>query len=70
MGEWSVSDVERDRDVSGRGRRRAPEGVVLVSVGAGRERTRVRGAREAHVARIHDLPSLIRALAEESSPRG
>jgi hypothetical protein len=44
--------------------------VVLVSVGAGRERTRVRGAREAHVARIHDLPSLIRALAEESSPRG
>lgn len=51
-------DVPRRRS----GERPAPDGVVLVSVGRARGQTSVKGVRQAHVARIHDLPSLIHAL--------
>ena len=41
---------------------RAPlEGVMLVSVGKTRDETPLVGAVHAHVARLHDLPSLIHA---------
>jgi hypothetical protein len=38
------------------------KGVVLVSVGSNRKEPAPRGATRAHVARIHDLPSLIHAF--------
>ena len=41
------------------------EGVVLVSVGAGRDDQPLPGAEHAHVARLNDLPSLIHAYAPE-----
>ena len=41
---------------------RAPlEGVMLVSVGKTRDETSLVGAIHTHVARLHDLPSLIHA---------
>lgn len=42
-----------------------PDGVLHVTVGRRRRQVPADGAREAHVARIHDLPSLIRAVVEE-----
>ncbi len=37
------------------------EGVVLVSIGKTRDETLLLGTVHAHVARLHDLPSLIHA---------
>ena len=37
------------------------DGVLLVSVGKTRDETPLVGAIHAHVARLHDLPSLIHA---------
>ena len=41
-----------------------PDGVLHVTVGRRKGDRPVEGAREAHVARIHDLPSLIRAVVD------
>ncbi len=43
------------------------QGVVLVSVGSNRRSAAPKGATRAHVARIHDLPSLIHACVAEGS---
>lgn len=51
----------------GPGARPSLDGVVLVSVGRARDEAPVKGIRRAHVARIHDLPSLIHALTPEAS---
>jgi len=52
-----------ESDDSGRltGPRAPLEGVMLVSVGKTRDETPLVGAIHAHVARLHDLPSLIHA---------
>lgn len=49
------------------GRRPKLDGVVVVSVGRARDRAPVEGAQQAHVARIHDLPSLIHAVVSGTS---
>lgn len=43
------------------------KGVVMVSVGSNRKSTAPKGATRAHVARIHDLPSLIHAFIAEGT---
>lgn len=53
------------RDRGGDESRPPLDGVVLVSVGRARDQAHVEGAREAHVARIHDLPSLIHAVVTD-----
>jgi len=67
-----VEMSEKDTNGGGearRGPRARPslDGVVLVSVGRTRDDAPVKGIRRAHVARIHDLPSLIHALTPEAS---
>jgi len=42
-------------------------GVVLVSVGSNRQTAAPKGATRAHVARIHDLPSLIHAFVADGT---
>lgn len=42
-------------------------GVVLVSVGSNRRSPAPKGATRAHVARIHDLPSLIHACVADGT---
>ena len=43
------------------------QGVVLVSVGSNRRSPAPKGATRAHVARIHDLPSLIHACVSDGT---
>jgi len=65
-----MSDKDtRSGGESHRGPRARPalEGVVLVSVGRTRDQTPLKGVRRAHVARIHDLPSLIHSLTPDDS---
>jgi hypothetical protein len=67
-----VGMSEKDTNDSGEihpGPRARPslDGVVLVSVGRARDDAPLKGIRRAHVARIHDLPSLIHALTPEAS---
>lgn len=52
---------------SGDGGRPPLQGVVLVSVGSNRKSDAPKGATRAHVARIHDLPSLIHAFIAEGT---
>ena len=43
------------------------KGVVMVSVGSNRRSPAPNGATRAHVARIHDLPSLIHACISDGA---
>jgi hypothetical protein len=45
------------------------QGVIMVSVGSNRRSAAPKGATRAHVARIHDLPSLIHAFVDEGTER-
>ena len=59
----AVEEQVNEPDDSGRPTNpRVPlDGVLLVSVGKTRDETPLVGAIHAHVARLHDLPSLIHA---------
>ena len=58
---WKLKRAGGRRQQSGR----AAQGVMLVSVGSNRRSAAPKGATRAHVARIHDLPSLIHAFIAE-----
>ena len=67
MSEKKARAGERGRRRGTPGARPPLDGVVLVSVGQARGQAPVEGVQMAHVARIHDLPSLIHSLTAGGS---